>query len=151
MVGAVLDNVSLVRQTTAAMVYEADATLKQGDVVVVEFDRVLADLGQEFIARGTLSSADTVLARALPSATRADADFSLGSLIVEFVVATTSGVTATLLADALRQRIKGSNAASDDVKVNELPQPPATPAPPRYRVTLDDADSPGPPPSSGDE
>lgn len=83
----------LLRKVLAGGDMEPEPVLNVGDVVRVEFDSDVAYLAESLVEA---LNGETDLTP-LPYKAEFDRDFSAGAVVAEFVVATTSGITSSLI------------------------------------------------------
>ncbi|MFG2349577.1 hypothetical protein [Streptomyces phaeochromogenes] len=99
--------------------------LKQGEVVRVEFDRASAPLGIELAQPGALDGQLGQIATVLPAQRDIKDDFSLGAFLVEFAIASASGVSSSVLVEMVRASVtKRAARRNASVEVERLHRPP---------------------------
>ncbi len=106
----------------------ADRNMEQGEIVTVEFDRSIAQLGRDLIEAGLLEGELGQVARVLPSAERLDADFSAGSLLAEFVVSVAGGVSSGVLVELIKARLLQPKQGLPPASVQQLTSGPGDPS-----------------------
>lgn len=84
----------------------SERQLGQGDAVLVECGRSTAPLGIELADTGVLNGELGRIARVLGPDGRLSDDFSAGSYVLQFLVATASGVSAATLIDLVKAELE---------------------------------------------
>jgi hypothetical protein len=98
-----------------------DRSLKQGAVVRIEFDRKAAPLGMELTEPGAITGELARVARVLPPERRLGEDYNATAYLIEFVIATASGVSTTALVALVKEAVQRlADRRRAKVSVNEL-------------------------------
>lgn len=120
----------------------SERQLRQGEAVLVECGRSTAPLGIELVDTGVLDGELGRIARVLGPDDRLSDDFSAGSYVLQFLVGTASGVSATslvaLIKAELERRAKRNKIEIEIDVLNTSPDDDSI----RLRLRLADAPSP---------
>jgi hypothetical protein len=99
--------------------------LRQGDAVLLECGRSTAPLGIELAETGVLDSELGRVTRVLGPEDRLADDFSAGSYLLQFLVATASGISATGLVALIKAEIeRRADRRGIEIEIDELPAAP---------------------------
>jgi len=112
--------------------------LRQGDVIRLEFDRTTAPVGIDIVEGPPLDEDLARIVRLLQPEKHISDDFSASAYILEFIVATGSGVLAstiaTLISDEVRRRARRKSVS---VRLEMRPNAPGANRLVRIAVTED--------------
>jgi hypothetical protein len=84
-----------------------ETELFAGDIVRVEFDREAAHLAELLDGGWSPHDESGIVATQIPTDVDLSDDFSAGALVIEFVIATASGITSGVIASLLTARLLG--------------------------------------------